>query len=70
MAKNCVIYDVTHKKFATQNQKKIFSLQTRRLAKSFRGIEQLSSAFGAGGIPTQRHVQTAGFRQKTVGYWL
>jgi len=36
MAKNCAIYDVTHKKSATQNQNKFFSLQTRRLAKSLR----------------------------------
>jgi len=33
-----VIYDVTHKKSATQNQKVFFSLQTRRLAKCFEGL--------------------------------
>jgi len=33
-------------------------------------FEQLFSAFGAGVIPTQRHVQTAGFIPKTVGYWV
>jgi len=41
MAKKRFTYDILHKKSATHNQKKYFSLETRRLAESFEGLNIL-----------------------------
>jgi len=42
--------------------KKNVSLQTRRLAKSFDGLEQLSNAIGEGAMQLVKQLKTAGFR--------
>jgi len=39
-----------------------FSLQTRRLAESFQGLNQLSSVIISGDIPVQKRMQTVGFQ--------
>jgi len=38
MVKTYFTYDVSHKKSTTLNQKNFFRVQTRRLAKSFEGL--------------------------------
>jgi len=49
-----------------QNPKpKNFFIADSKICQVFWGFEQLSSAYGAGVILAQRHVQTAGFRLKT-----
>jgi len=51
--------DVTHKKSETQNPN--FFIADMKTCQVFWGFEQLSSAIVSRDIPTQTHVQTAGF---------
>jgi len=54
-------YDVTHKKSATPNKKKIFRVQTRRLADLLEPLNS-SSAIGGEDMALVRQLLTAGFR--------
>jgi len=52
------------KKSATTNQKHFFQVQTRRLSKSFEGLNS-SLAMGRGAMALVRQPKTAGFRLKS-----